>query len=522
MTNDAAILAFARSEAGDLPVSFHVDDGRGDAYAIARRNGRIDITGSNGRSCLHGLYHVQSGRPDGSFRAAFDVRGLNPCESLPCHTTEELRSLINKMGRWRMNTLIVHQNYGWKRHREVLLAECAKRGIEITFYLYTTIVFMPADMRVEWFSKDADGRPYHRTPVCESRLCVNEPAALDAFEAGARRFFSAEARDARNVVAQTGDGFAHCRCPRCAALSPVEQWQPLLERFIRAGRDLAPEKRLESLVYVQRYACPRNMAHHRNLDRIMFDLHQRNRWRPLGDDTHPATAHSEGDVDPRGAGMRINRYLDERLREWRSRCDGRIYLFENLQMHRAVNCPQPNTAVLLSDLRHAKELGCTGAVYEVLQGMGAFEEQFRILGDAMWDPDIPHTPTELEVWCAEHAPPDALFFLKRYDFPWSRFADAWDPAMRAHIRNIREVEADCTPANARNAIEHCRAHPDRFDRLNIAFRYLRQLHRRQPFSRLSPDEARFLSTVKLWDFMEPLDAPIEQCDTIVQHLLNRL
>ena len=43
----------------------------------------------------------------------FAVRGFNLCESILRHTPEQLRKFIRRMKVLRMNTLIVHSDYGW-------------------------------------------------------------------------------------------------------------------------------------------------------------------------------------------------------------------------------------------------------------------------------------------------------------------------------------------------------------------------------------------------------------------------
>ena len=44
----------------------------------------------------------------GKEKPEFSIRGLNPRESLNRHTKEQIIKLIDRMGRWRMNTIIIH------------------------------------------------------------------------------------------------------------------------------------------------------------------------------------------------------------------------------------------------------------------------------------------------------------------------------------------------------------------------------------------------------------------------------
>jgi hypothetical protein len=212
----------------------------------------------------------------------------------------------------------------------------------------------------------------------------------------------------------------------------------------------------------------------------------------------------------------------DRLREWRERFAGRLYVFENLQLHRTVSCPQPNTSVLLEDLRRFREMGIDGIVYEALDGMAYFEEQIGVLADGLWNPDIEHVPTPVERWCTEHAPSDALFFLKEFGFPFEQLKGEWDEPLRKHIRNVRDFVAERSPGNLRRTIEHMVAHPDRFGRQAASWRFLQMFHGETPFSGLAETERRFLTMNKLWDFMEPLEHPIEAVDEVVGRLMEKL
>lgn len=519
---DRAILAFARSEAGDLPVELRIVPQPGDGYAVERRDSRFLVVGSNARSCLHGVYHLRAGRAPGAFRAAFSTRGINTCESLARHTPDELRRLIDSMGKWRMNSLVVHINYGWSRHKKLIIEECARRGIDLVFYVYTSMTFLPPDAPVRWLAKRKDGTPYTSRVECETRPCVSEPEVLEAFQDGAREFFRTQVDPATRLIATTGDGYGHCRCPSCRALKPADQWHPLLERFVDAGREFAPAKELEALAYVQRLRPPGDMSLHRRLDGILFDDHLRNRWRSLGDEHPPRARHFEAEVDPAAAHAPTNVYLMDRLREWREKFDKRLCVFHNLQMHGALSCPQPSTSVLLEDLRRWRRIGVDGAVYEALNGMTYFEDQLRILSDGLWDPSITHEPTPLERWCSEHCPGGPLFFLKQFDFPWDSFKHEFDEVLRAHMHNIREFYAGPSRESLRRAVEHMYVHSDRIDRLSISFRFLQMAHARHLFADLTPAESRFLGTNKLWDFMEPLADPIAETDALIQSLLRRV
>ncbi|MCC6580348.1 MAG: hypothetical protein IT440_07885 [Phycisphaeraceae bacterium] len=523
MTCDADILAFARREAGDMPVTLEVQASSGDGYDIQPMGDGHHIIGTNARGCLHGVYHLRMGRPAGRHHAAFSIRGVNTCESLSSHTPDKLRLLIDRMGKWRMNRLIVHTCYGWRHHRDLIIEECGKRGIELVFYVYTSIVFLPKDAPSRWLAKNAEGQPFTHKPECETRPCLNEPEGLKAFEAGAERFFAQDCGPAHHVLAMTGDGYSHCRCPACASLSAVEQWQPLLRRFIDAGRAKAPEKKLETISYVHRYRPPADMSIHRRLDHLMFDLFPRMIWRPIGAEHPTLPDHGEVQADPQSAGVHINVYLMERLKEWREKFPGKLYVFDDLNRHGTFSCPQPCTGVMLEDLKQFQRIGVDGMVYEVLVGCDSFIEQLGILADALWSPhDVSYTPTPVERWLTDHAPPAVLFFRKPLGFPWDRFADQWEDVVRRHMENIRDAYDEPTHANVRRLLEHMNAHPDRFHRLNIAFNFLKMAHKLVPIADLTETERRFLTITKMWDYMEPYDDPRQAVDAVTQSLLRKL
>ncbi len=521
MTPDDLILAFARAEAGSLPVRFKIENEAGDGYVIERKGQGHLITGSNARSCLHGLYHLQMGRPAGKFKSAFGVRGINTCESLARHTPEEMRLLIDRMGHWRMNALVVHVSYGWRRQRDLIIAECAKRGIDLVFYVYANLAFLPPDAPARWFAKREDGTPITKQLECETRLCLAEPEGLRASDEGAERFFRDEAGPAASLVATTGDGYSHCRCPRCRSLSPTEQFQPILKNFIDTGRRLVPGKRLESLIYVNRYRPPAQMAIHNRLDAVLFDDHVRMRWRALGEE-HPAMTNPENYVDPSSVGVPINVYLADRLAEWRAKFHGGVAIFDNLQLHSTCSCPQPNTGALLRDMRRASRLGVGGMIFEMLTGPTYFLDQMGVLSDVMWNLDIPYQPSRSEGWCSEHCPPGPLFFLESYGFPWKEFRGDFEETLQQHMHNLRELDRAPSGANVKKLIEHMYRDPLRFDRQATAFRYLKQFNNRTPVSGLTPAEANFLARAKLWDVMEPMKDPIAETDAIVQGILRRL
>ena len=116
----------------------------------------------------------------------FPVRGFNLVESVLRHTPEELRRFIRRMPSLKLNTLIVHYDYGWKRRRELILEETAKAGVEICLMTFAPRSFLQyADYKPEWLSKKADGSLQTSELICETQLCAAQPEAIEAFAHGA-------------------------------------------------------------------------------------------------------------------------------------------------------------------------------------------------------------------------------------------------------------------------------------------------------------------------------------------------
>lgn len=75
-------LTFARQEAAGLPlpVELRIEAEAFDGYEVERTAAGFRVTGTNARSCLHGVYHLRAGRAPGRYRAAFAIRRINTCE----------------------------------------------------------------------------------------------------------------------------------------------------------------------------------------------------------------------------------------------------------------------------------------------------------------------------------------------------------------------------------------------------------------------------------------------------------
>ena len=89
----------------------------------------------------------------------FAVRGFNPCESLLRHTPEQLRRFIRRMKTLKMNTIIIHYDYGWTRYKDLILEACAASDINIILMTFGPRTFFRySNWKKEWFAKDPAGK----------------------------------------------------------------------------------------------------------------------------------------------------------------------------------------------------------------------------------------------------------------------------------------------------------------------------------------------------------------------------
>jgi len=175
--HDQACLAFAHDLYGH-EIQFDLRDGAGDAYTFHVGVDRaLHVKAGSARGVLYAVYDALAGKRSGDERPEFVIRGLNPCESLNRHTPEQLVRFMDRMGRWRMNTLIIHSNYGFRTHQALIEREAAKRGIELVHYTYSNLCFMDG-IAPEHFAKDSERRAmwavdYPYTPTVFERAYLD-------------------------------------------------------------------------------------------------------------------------------------------------------------------------------------------------------------------------------------------------------------------------------------------------------------------------------------------------------------
>jgi len=513
--NNAIILSFARQEAGELPVRLVVKKASGDGYRVSKSGGGWVVTGNNARSCLYGVYHLQGKPETGTFRTPWKIRGIYPCETLNRHTPEQMRRLIDRMGKWRFNTFVVYTHYGYGEHIALIEEECAKRGIDLVYYYNTSFRFMQKLTPGKHFAKDAGGKPYCDTLMCITRPCFADSVVQERIEAAIKTFFRKELpQHHRTLLFAPADGVKVCSCPSCRRLTPMEQWE-VVQRGINAFMKRYANDRVQwSQIYVQRYRPPADLSSYDRVDRIFFDTHQRERWHALGE-AHPYEPGIEAKVDWAARLTPQNVYLLDRIDEWRHRVGKPVVVFENLMLQGTFSCGQFNTSVLLRDLRVLQQAGVDGMLYEAFEpGMEIFAPEFGHLAKAMWDPHYRYRPTRLESWILgqladpkKQLPADIRDAANRLvsvlpGFPWRAAEQELGAVHAEHLRRFGKFWMAPSVANAAAVVDHLYANPDRFDSMFTSFVTLRRVFQLKGLSGLTPEETRYLSYLKLWDFME--------------------
>lgn len=541
MTDSRSILALAREVYG-CEVIAEIGGETNDAYIFhVGVDGTLHVKSGTPRGVLYAAYDAASGKRSGRESPEFSIRGLNPCESLNRHTSGQIGRLIDRMGRWRMNTLLIHSNYGFQAHRALIELEAARRGIELVHYTYSNLCFLDG-IAPEHFAKGSDGQPMWKRAECETRLCVSDTEGLRHYAANVRRYLDAHP-DYERLLFATADGARNCRCVSCAGKNAIAQWHPVFDAFFDAAHG---RRKLEMLAYVQRFSVPSDLSRVGKLDRVLFDMHLRYPRTPFGVHhewmkTGVRYGHDDALQDSRGY-CPINVYLWDRLAEWREAFKGQLYVFENLMIQGIWGCPRPNTSIYLEDLRNFRKLGIAGVVYEAFEpGIGPFLPTFDAIAATMWNLKAPYTPTAFEAaYLAEGAtcatgldmmPGHEKWDGSRGDYPCERLAQllyrrelqrnlaAQDPGYLNPGTPGHRVFLDC----CRETLDHVLEHPQRetFDWIYIACYVLKTAQQLGAINPADEREREFLESVKLWDFQERHRPPREAAVTAIETLWRR-
>ena len=460
-------------------------------------------------------------------QATFPIRGFNLCESLLRHSEEQLRRFIRRMKGLRMNTIIIHYDYGWRRYKDIILEETARAGVDITLMTFGPRTFFSySDWKPEWFAKKEDGSLFTDILECNTQPCRFQPEALEAFAYGAKEWLRDIPPQIKHVHMRAADGLDYCRCERCRNLPDHEKWQPFVEIFVGTVLENCPELEFETDIYVKRYNIPQDPSAHRKMHRIMYDTFYRHDHVPIGMESwnkelmeHAAT-ESNPDADS------PNEYHLNRMKEW-CRCKaGKVYIHENAMAQGLHGVFQHNTGIMLKDLELYVKLGVWGVCYEAYEpGYANFEKHFEILAKTMVDmetaKDYRETPLEKEL----AANRKMQIFCDDMDFPLEKFLK--DPLEILHVEHYRRCLVEPSPKAYRDYVNFAFEHEDRLDPLFIGINIAQWgiCKGKLDFSNASKQALYMLNHRKLWDFMEeipPEKNPIEECKELIFDLAEHV
>lgn len=440
---------------------------------------------------------------------AFAIRGFNPCESLLRHSPEQLRTFIRRMKTLKMNTIIIHYDYGWKRYHELIMEECEKAGVNIILMTFGPRTFFSySDWKPDWFAKKPDGSPFTERLECETHPCRYEAEALEAFDYGARKWLQSLPSQIRHVHMRAADGLMFCQCEKCRLLPDHEKWQPFVDIFTRAVLEMRPDLKFETDIYVKRYNIPADRTSFLAMSNIMYDTFYRS-WRfPIGScaDSFNAELMQYAATEQNPDADTPNSYHLNRLREWCSAFPGKIYIHENAMAQGLLGTFQYSTAIFLKDLEFYRSLGIQGVCYEAYEpGYAGFSPMFEILARAMNGEDIAYEQGELEKILVKKK---IDLFCDDMDFPIEQYVD--DPFRLEQTRLFREAWMRPTLDLFRRYIRFAFDNEDRLDPLQIGYSLAQAGPRtgKYRYKNLSPEAEDFLRRRKLWDFME--DIPLSE------------
>lgn len=440
----------------------------------------------------------------------FDIRGIHVCESLSRHTPEQIQKLLRRLVQWRMNTLVVVPQYGFRKHEAHIRSFCRSHKISLVQYVYSFLAFAP-DAKPDFFAVGKTGLPHFENMECQTRLCASHSGARKHFREGARRYLGENLETGDQIVLATADGLLLCECESCRSLDPVAQWQPFLEiaveEIVRSGKQLVTH----FIAYVGRFRPPEDMGIFEHIDRVMFDTHLRHRWTPLGIQHELGPAEPmEGRHDPEALDIPINVYLLERLKEWRRKYSGKLYVFENLMIQACFSLPQPNTGALLKDQETFRSLGIDGVIYEAFEpGIGAFEKQLGHLSRAMLGGQEGYHSSELERICSTIGGSDTVrtrvleYLYAPECQPRERLLSyLGNPHLVELAIRLREYLIAPTLSKWRDLARLVLTRREEWDWIYIAYRLATYLPIEERPKHLTPAQARMFSTPKPWDFLE--------------------
>ena len=214
----------------------------------------------------------------------------------------------------------------------------------------------------------------------------SNPEALALFRQGVRRYLD-EHPDRCRLIFAVPDGLNVCQCEKCRLLGPVGQAMTFFNIFMEESEGRKLQR--EFIVYFQRYKLPADRTWLRKTDAIMFDTFGRDPLVPLHDPELKTYKTRCTRTSIRAANTPFNRYLFDRLLEWRAAFPHpqKLYIHENLMVHGNLGVPNFNSRVYIEDLKQFKRAGVNGVVYEGYEcGIRPYLPIFDVVAQALWDP----------------------------------------------------------------------------------------------------------------------------------------
>lgn len=457
----------------------------------------------------------------------FAVRGFNMCESLLRHTPEQLRRFLRRMKTLNFNSIIIHYDYGWKRFKNIILEECRSAGVEITLMTFGPRTFYNyTEWKKEFFARREDGTFFTEKLECETFPCRFAPGAIKAFSEGCAQWLKELPPEITRIHMRAADGTDFCQCPKCRVLPPQERWNPFIERFAATARENRPDLKIETDLYVCRYDPPEELSAFNAMDRIMFDTFPRTPTFPLGSTEDLCTAgvmqraYGSGKESPL---LTANCAMLQKIKEWNNIFPGKLYIHENVMKQSYAGNFQYGTDSYLQDLKTLQDLGIQGVCFEAYEpGYGSFEELFELLSRAMAGEKITRKLSELEKIARRK---NMGWFCSDRDLDLSKYIS--DPVLLKNQQFFQQRLSGITADYFRNYLAFAMEHKEQLDFLVIAFNNAKNGVRQNKlrFRDLSPEAEAFLSSRKLWDFMEKIPAsqnPVTVTAAVAEELLAKV
>ena len=457
----------------------------------------------------------------------FSVRGFNLCESLARHSPEQLCRFLQRMKTLDMNSVVLHYDYGFARYQDLLLEETKRNNIEIDLMIFGPRTFFRAvDWKKEWFAVDENGKPFSEEPECETYPCGANQEAVEAFEEGAKLVLSSLPSQIRRVNMRAPDGLCSCRCPKCRGLHLPEKFQVFIQAFIRAGRSVRPDLKLESDLYIGRYRLPEDPSASLQLDRLMYDTFYRLPQLPIGHVTpwNSATFYASGG-EITDDSVSPNVYHKQCLADWCRLMPRRIFIHENAMLQSYHGIFQHNTGIMLQDQQLYREMGAAGVLYEAYEpGYESYAKHFEVLARGLKDPSIlaDYQPGALEKKICVPKP-ELAYFCSDPAFPIEQYLP--DEFTRKHVDFHRRLSFSPNVKYFQDYISFALEHKDRLDYIYIAWHCAKSGLRQKvlSFDRASEETKHMLSHTKLWDWMEKIPAsadPLLESERRIEDMLR--